>query len=90
MTFKGFESAMYRIRKQRSQRTPAACGVTLPAIPPQTPVGAAHAPPMAIEPVADTDAVRDALTNQKSREEKFSRYSTSTTLSQRLGQKKES
>ncbi len=92
MTLKGFESAMYRIRKQRSRATPSACGVAFAAIPASTPtpIGAAYVPPMAKEQLAEAEAVRDALTNQKSREEKFSRYSTSTTLSKRLGQKKES
>lgn len=90
MTLKGFESAMYRIRKQRSQVTQSACGVAFAAIPASTPIGAAYVPAMAKEQLAEAEAVRDALTNQKSREEKFSRYSTSTTLSKRLGQKKES
>ncbi|WP_197717926.1 hypothetical protein [Cupriavidus taiwanensis] len=96
MTLKGFESAMYRIRRQRGKATRVSCTAQLaatPPIPPQTQTTHSKEAPVASEATADTaatEAVRDALTNQQSREEKFSRYSSSTTLSKRLGQKKES
>ncbi|QBY56094.1 hypothetical protein [Cupriavidus oxalaticus] len=95
MTLKGFESAMYRIRRQRGKTTRVSCAAPLsasPPMPPQTQPTFTSEPPVASAATADTatEAVRDALTNQQSREEKFSRYSSSTTLSKRLGQKKES
>uniref|UniRef100_UPI003F493BB2 hypothetical protein n=1 Tax=Cupriavidus taiwanensis TaxID=164546 RepID=UPI003F493BB2 len=95
MTLKGFESAMYRIRRQRGKAIRVSCAAQLsatPPMPPQTQTTHSKEAPVASEATADTatEAVRDALTNQQSREEKFSRYSSSTTLSKRLGQKKES
>lgn len=93
MTLKGFESAMYRIRKQRRKMAAASNEVLSSAsstIPLQDPIGALRMPSMSVKPTAEAEAVRDALTNQRSREEKFSRYSSTTTLSKRLGQKKES
>lgn len=96
MTLKSLESALYRIRKQRGKETrvqPTPAAQTPPTLPVASqPQGTFTSDPVAREAAADTatEAVRDALTNQQSREEKFSRYSTSTTLSKRLGQKKES
>ncbi|SPA23668.1 conserved hypothetical protein [Cupriavidus taiwanensis] len=87
MTLKSFESAMYRIRGQRRKAT-----YISPPPPPQAQSTLASEPLGASEATAvtTTDAVRDALTNQQSREEKFSRYSNSSTLTKRLGQRKES
>jgi len=91
LSLKGFESALYRIRKQNRefaaypQKSPAAEALTsLPH-----PVGESDRQVARSTPGLANNAVREALTNQQSREEKFSRYSNSKTLSTRLGQKKE-
>jgi hypothetical protein len=96
MTLESFKSALQRIRKERAKagiaapiRTPAAAPVPAPL-----PQGATASEPLvSTDPTSTTgnEAVRDALTNQQSREEKFAKYgSSSNTLSKRLGQKKES
>ncbi|BDB30452.1 hypothetical protein Tamer19_42230 [Cupriavidus sp. TA19] len=95
MSLKGFESALYRIRRQRGKAARVSCAgqlSTSPPMPPQTQTTLINEAPVASAATSDTatEAVRDALTNQQSREEKFSRYSSSTTLSKRLGHKKES
>lgn len=95
LTLKGFESALYRLRKQSrgASTLQDSTGEAAPTLPPRQP---APSPPHgaafgACESAAGqaNDAVREALTNQQSREEKFSRYSGSSPLSTRLGQKKE-
>lgn len=88
LSLKGFESALYRIRKQNRefaspQKSPGA------EAPPPHPSSQGDLEVAGSTAGLANDAVRDALTNQQSREEKFSRYSNSSTLSTRLGQKKE-
>lgn len=95
MSMAAYKTTLYRIRKERGQ-----AGTPAPTQAPTAPARAAEAAPSdlaASEPPAaaqapdgtTTDAVRGAI-NQQSREEKFSRISSSNTLSKRLGQKKES
>ncbi|MBO1856681.1 hypothetical protein J4G52_24390 [Burkholderia cenocepacia] len=88
MSMAAYKTTLYRIRKERAP------GGGIPA-PQAVPAASRPAETAPIVPEAPaetgTEAVRDALTNQQSREEKFARYgSTSNTLSKRLGQKKES
>ncbi|MDC6237003.1 hypothetical protein PP724_22835 [Ralstonia solanacearum] len=95
MTLKSFESALYRIRKQQktghqAERTPAPQTAALPAKTQPTPSTSDSDANVTSEAAAETttDAVRGAI-DQQSREEKFSRYSSSS-LTKRLGNKKES
>lgn len=94
MTLKGFESALYRIRKQKrgetgplTLATQAAASTSLP--PPQNVLADSPVASGADESSQANHALREVMTNPNSREEKFSRYSNSSTLSTRLGQKKE-
>jgi hypothetical protein len=97
MSMAAYKTTLYRIRKERAQDGTPAPTHAATATPrdaeaaPNAP--AVSEPPIAMEVPTETatgvKAVRDAI-DQQSREEKFSRYSTSNTLSKRLGQKKES
>lgn len=92
MSMAAYKTTLYRIRKERTNTgEPTAIRTHTPTFPTSqtTPNEPATGDVAAAE--TGTEAVRDALTNQQSREEKFARYgSTSNTLSKRLGQKKES
>ncbi|MBR8029911.1 hypothetical protein KDX27_39115 [Burkholderia cenocepacia] len=98
MSMAAYKTTLYRIRKERAQggpQTPTQAA-TAPA---RTPEVASSGPIVGKPPTAaDTpeetgtqaERVHEALTNQQLRDEKFSKYSSSSTLSKRLGQKKES
>ncbi|WP_176317921.1 hypothetical protein [Burkholderia vietnamiensis] len=97
MSMAAYKTTLYRIRKERGQAgTPAPTQVppSMQAIEAAPSGPAVSEPPTAASAPEETgteaERVRDILTNQQLKDEKFSRYSTSSTLSKRLGQKKES